>query len=234
MKDFTNKHISVIGAAHSGMEAARVLARLGANALLSDSKTAQQLGTDRVAQLEELNVPFVLGADTDSALPPETELVVTSPGVPKTAPVLQAAVQRGIPIWSEIELAFRVTSPPYLIAVTGTNGKTTTTLLVAHILETSSRRPFVAGNISADEIKRTLVEATWEAEQLRLYEKAQNILRTPIIVAEISSFQLEWIERFRPHVAILTNITPDHLNRHSSFEDYAQTKARLFCNQHRI
>ncbi len=164
MTEFKDKHISVIGAARSGMEAARVLARLGANVLLSDSQTAQQLGVARVAQLEELDVPFVLGADIESALPPQTELVVTSPGVPKTAPVLQAAVQRNIPVWSEIELAYRLTNAP-IIAVTGTNGKTTTTLLIAHILQTAGHNALVAGNISADEIKRTLVEAAWEVEE---------------------------------------------------------------------
>ena len=244
MTEFNNKQISVIGAARSGMEAARVLARLGANALLSDSKTAQQLGTDRVAQLEELNVPFVLGADTASALPPETELVVTSPGVPKTAPVLQAAVQRGIPVWSEIELAYRLTDAP-IIAVTGTNGKTTTTLLIAHILQAAGWNALVAGNISADEIKRTLVEAVWEVEEEKEKrrkgeeEREDTSLipntehRTPntCIVAEISSFQLEWVETFAPHIAVLTNITPDHLNRHASFEEYVQTKLRIFAAQ---
>ena len=224
MQDFSNKHISVIGAARSGMEAARVLARLGANVLLSDIQTAQQLGVARVAQLEALDVPFVLGADIHSALPPETELVVTSPGVAKTAPVLQAAVQRNIPVWSEIELAYRLTDTP-IIAVTGTNGKTTTTLLIAHILQAAGWNALVAGNISADEIKRTLVEAAWETRE------QERLSLNPVIVAEISSFQLEWVETFAPHVAVLTNITPDHLNRHASFEEYILTKLRIFAAQ---
>ena len=239
MTEFKDKHISVIGAARSGMEAARVLSRLGANVLLSDSQTAQQLGIARVAQLEELDVPFVLGADTISALPPETELVVTSPGVPKTAPVLQAAVQRNIPVWSEIELAYRLTDTP-IIAVTGTNGKTTTTLLIAHILQAAGWNALVAGNISADEIKRTLVEAAVEVEEEKKQGtggEASSFILHPssfansCIVAEISSFQLEWVETFAPHVAVLTNITPDHLNRHADFEEYADTKARIFAAQ---
>ena len=173
------------------------------------------------------------------------------PAFPKTAPVLQAAVQRGIPVWSEIELAYRLTDAP-IIAVTGTNGKTTTTLLIAHILQAGGWNALVAGNISADEIKRTLVEAAVEVEEKKKRrkeeEKTENRkqktedadehlnTRTPeylntCIVAEISSFQLEWVETFAPHIAVLTNITPDHLNRHASFDEYAATKARIFAAQ---
>ncbi len=217
---YKDKHISVIGTGRSGMDAARVLSRLGAIVLLSDSKSADALGPERVAQLDALGVPYVLGADVDMALPPDTSLVVTSPGVPRSAPVLQGAVARGIETWSEIELAYRVTDAP-IIAITGTNGKTTTTLLLAHILQAAGKKAVVAGNISADDIKRTLVEAAFEADE------------DTLLVAEISSFQLEWVHTFRPHVAILTNITPDHLNRHADFEEYAQTKARIFAKQRR-
>ena len=218
MDTFKGRQISVIGAARSGMDAARILSRLGAFVLLSDRQTREQIGPERLALLNGLGVDFVPGADTDMALPPQIELVVTSPGVPKTAPVLQAALERGLPIWSEIELAYRLTNAP-IIATTGTNGKTTTTLLLAHILQTAGKNAVVAGNISADDIKRTLVEAAFEASS------------DTILDAEISSFQLEWVEKFAPRIAILTNITPDHLNRHSSFEEYAQTKARLFAAQ---
>ena len=215
-----DRKVSVIGAARSGMGAARVLSRLGANVLLSDSQSAEVLGAERVGQLEALDVPFVLGADVESALPPGTSLVVTSPGVPRTAPVLQMALARGIPVWSEIELAYRVTDAP-IAAITGTNGKTTTTLLLAHILQAAGKKAVVAGNISADDIKQTLVEAAFGADE------------DTILVAEISSFQLEWVHQFAPRVAILTNITPDHLNRHASFDEYAQTKARIFAAQKR-
>ena len=220
MFSYKDTQISVIGTGRSGMGAARVLARLGANVLLSDSQSAEVLGAERVAQLETLGVPFVLGADVETALPPGTWLVVTSPGVPRTAPVLQAALAQGLTIWSEIELAYRHTRAP-IIAITGTNGKTTTTLLLAHILQTAGKKAVVAGNISADDIKQTLVEAAFEADE------------NTILVAEISSFQLEWVKVFRPYVAILTNITPDHLNRHADFEEYAQTKARIFAKQRR-
>ncbi len=224
MTDFQNRRISVIGAARSGVDAAMILARLGANVLLSDSQTAEQIGTERLAPLLAEGIRFVSYQkdNPEIALPPDTDLVVTSPGVPRTAPILSAAAERNIPIWSEIELAYRLTSMNQvpIIAITGTNGKTTTTLLIAHILQTAGRHATVAGNISADKIKRTLVNAAYTASN-----------QQPLLVAEISSFQLEWVDRFAPHVAILTNVTPDHLNRHSSFEEYAQTKARIFAAQ---
>lgn len=235
--DVQNQKISVIGAARSGISAAGVLKRLGAQVLLSDSQDARMLGSERVAEITALGVPFVLGASVEDALPEGTERVITSPGVPQTAPILQAAAARRLPIWSEIELAYRLTTAPNvaspvvaspvvatpIVATTGTNGKTTTTLLIAAMLATGGYNAVVAGNVSADEIKQTLVDAAYETH-------VRRDDRT-VLVAEISSFQLEWVEKFAPHVGVLTNITPDHLNRYANFEAYAQTKARLFAAQ---
>ncbi|HLK57151.1 MAG TPA: Mur ligase family protein, partial [Chthonomonadaceae bacterium] len=207
----------MIGAARSGIGAARVLQRLGAEVLLSDSQAAAKLGEERIVEVAATGVTFVAGAGVAEALPEGTELVVTSPGVPRTVAVLQEAVRRGIPVWSEIELAYRLAEAP-IIATTGTNGKTTTTLLIAAMLSEAGIANVVAGNVSADEIKKTLVEAADESQGA-------------ILDAEISSFQLEWVERFAPKVGVLTNVMPDHLNRHASFEEYAQTKARLFAAQ---
>jgi UDP-N-acetylmuramoylalanine--D-glutamate ligase len=217
VEEFAGKRISVIGAARSGTDAARILTLLGADVLLSDSQSASKLGAGRVAEIEATGAQWAVGADAGTALPDRTELVITSPGVPKSAAVLQAAVACGIPVWSEIELANRLSRVP-IAAITGTNGKTTTTLLLAAMLRAGGIEAHIAGNVSADEIKRTLVDAA--------YTQTSGIL-----VAEISSFQLEWVERFRPHVGILTNITPDHLNRHADFAEYAATKARLFAAQ---
>ncbi|HZO91048.1 MAG TPA: UDP-N-acetylmuramoyl-L-alanine--D-glutamate ligase [Chthonomonadaceae bacterium] len=302
MNEFCGKRISVIGAARSGVAAASVLTRLGAAVTLADSQPAEALGTARLAEIAATGARFVPGASVEDALPIGTELVVTSPGVPQTAPVLQEALQRGLPVWSEIELAYRLTAAP-IVAITGTNGKTTTTLLIAAMLQASGKNALVAGNVSADEIKRTLVDAAYEtrllpptalapvpspaapgegraeagslpslggkgdgglgptqgrreSELLRSPSPAAWIARRraetlrpdpcsrgegdegdraresdPILVAEISSFQLEWVERFAPKVGVLTNVMPDHLNRHASLEEYARTKARLFAAQ---
>ncbi len=223
MEDFHGKRISVIGAARSGLSAARILVELGADVLLSDGKTAEQLGAERVTEIQETGAASVLGETPAQAIPDGMELVITSPGVRRDAPVLREAVRRDIPVWSEIELAYRITDAP-IVAVTGTNGKTTTVLLIAAMLDAAGIPNMVCGNVSADEIKRSLTDAAFAARQLPENEK-------PVLVAEVSSFQLEWVHQFRPKVGILTNITPDHLDRYASIQDYADTKMRLFAAQ---
>ena len=219
---WNGKRVSIIGAARSGISAARFLTGSGAIVTLSDSQSEEKIGEERIREARSVAAQFIPEATTNEALPENTDLVVTSPGVPKTAAVLQEAVRRGISVISEIELAFSLTDTP-IAAVTGTNGKTTTTILTAQLLEAARIKATIAGNVSADEIKQTLVDAAWET----LYTEED----IKLIVAEISSFQLEWVHKFAPCVAILTNITPDHLNRHASFEEYIETKARIFAAQ---
>jgi UDP-N-acetylmuramoylalanine--D-glutamate ligase len=141
------------------------------------------------------------------------DLIVPSPGVPANLPGLLAARRAGIPVWSEIELASRYLRGK-LIAITGSNGKTTTSALAGHILAGAGRPVIVAGNIGTPLISR--VDESSEST---------------VTVAEVSSFQLEWIESFRPDVAVVLNLTPDHLDRHGSFEDYCRAKLRIFENQ---
>ena len=136
-----------------------------------------------------------------------------SPGVPAKLAPLALARSRGIPVWSEIELAWRFLRGK-LVAITGSNGKTTTTSLVAHILKTAGIQTFVGGNIGTPLL--SLVESSMDSS---------------VTVAEISSFQLETIEAFRPEIGVLLNLTPDHLDRHASFEEYAAAKMRMFENQ---
>jgi UDP-N-acetylmuramoylalanine--D-glutamate ligase len=211
LSEFAGKLIGVIGAAATGRAAAPVLARLGARVRVYDERPAEALG----AAVEEISpcADLRLGDSTYSGIE-ECELIVPSPGVPADASVLRAAVERDTPVLSEIEVAYRISRAP-IIAVTGTNGKTTTVMMTADILRTAGREVQVAGNTLAGGFQVPLIRA------------AEALPETAWIVAEISSFQLEWVERFRPRVAILTNITADHLNRHGTVEAYAAAKARL-------
>jgi UDP-N-acetylmuramoylalanine--D-glutamate ligase len=143
----------------------------------------------------------------------EQDLIVVSPGVPAKIAPLENARAKGIPVWSEIELAWRFLRGK-LVAITGSNGKTTTTSLIAHILKTSNIPTLVGGNIGTPLL--TLVETSVD---------------TSVTVAEISSFQLETIDSFRPEIGVLLNLTPDHLDRHLTFEEYANAKMRMFENQ---
>ena len=230
--EISGRKVSVIGAARSGTAAAALLARLGAIVTLSDTSNADKLGAERVLEIEATGVAFALGASVEQALPEGTEIVVVSPGVPKEAPVLQAALARGIRVWGEIEFAFRV-SMNRTHAITGTNGKTTTTLLLAAMMLEDPKfpRPTICGNISADEVKCTMSEAVENAIRPEYLDEDDPKQREAYLIAEISSFQLEWVDTFSPKVAVLTNITPDHLNRHKSFEEYAGAKAKLFTKQ---
>lgn len=220
--EISDRYVSVIGAARSGLGAARVLQDLGAHVLLSDSRTIEQFDTEQRRAIESTGARFAAGATPEQAIPYGTDLVVTSPGVRRSADVLLRATDKNIPIWSEIELAYRL-SPARMIATTGTNGKTTTTLLIAAILRSAGFDAVAAGNISADEIKRTLIDAAYDAFKGRLNDR--------VLVAEISSFQLEWVDLFAPWIGLLLNVTPDHMNRHDTFEEYYAAKARMFEKQ---
>jgi len=199
----------VLGLARTGEAVARVLARRGVAVTAADRKAVDAA---RAAALAAAGVVVRAGAD-DPAVLAGMDLVVPSPGVPADAPVLTAAVARGIPVWSEIELAFRLLSCP-IVAITGTNGKSTTTSLVGLALARSGRRTFTGGNLGTPLVAAAAAEPPPE-----------------IAVAEVSSFQLEWVTRFRPRVAALLNLTPNHLDRHPTFAAYRDAKARVFAAQ---
>src|SRR6202043_800945 len=143
----------------------------------------------------------------------EPDLIVPSPGVPADSPLLLAARAKGVTIWSEIELAYRFLQG-ILIGITGSNGKTTTTSLVEHILKTASVPTILAGNIGTPLI--SCVDRTG---------------KSTVTVVELSSFQLELVEKFRPDVSVFLNLTPDHLDRHHTMDSYGAAKARIFENQ---
>lgn len=195
----------------TGSAVAGFLGRQGANVIVTDEKSPDQWGDaySQIAQEKWLetgdyhNVNILNGAT----------MVVPSPGIPPNNPLLLEALKKNISVVSEIELAYRLIKVP-IIAVTGTNGKTTTTTLLGKILQHSGKKVFVGGNIGNP-----------------LIEYAETAQQDDFIVAEISSFQLQWIQQFQPFIAVLLNITCDHINYHGSLDEYRRVKASVFARQ---
>jgi UDP-N-acetylmuramoylalanine--D-glutamate ligase len=197
----------VIGLARSGQAAALALARHGVPTVAVDRAEGLDVG-----RLGEAGVEVHLGTEEDRLLD-GVDLLVKSPGVPGESPLPAAARARGIQIWSEVELGFRLLRNPF-VGVTGTNGKTTTSELLGAIFRAANRPVAVAGNVGrpVTALDGALDDDSW-------------------IVCELSSFQLEDVHRFRPRVGVLLNIEPDHLDRHGTFDAYRDAKLRLFENQ---
>ncbi len=209
--DYRGRRVLVVGLARSGMAAVKFLLRQGALVRATDRKTEKEL-SGKASLLREQGVELVLGSHPRE-LVAHVDLVVVSPGVPLEQPLFQEAQAGGIPIWGELELGFREIKGT-VIAVTGTKGKSTTVTLVEEILKRADRPVLLGGNIGQPLIG--LVE----------YSGPDSL-----VVVEVSSFQLECAPSFRPHIAVLLNITSDHLDRHSSFDSYVETKKRIFANQ---
>ena len=209
--ELTGKKILLVGMARSGIAAAELLKKHGAVPMLNDRKKESEFGTD-LDGLKAIGCEFRLGEDP-VALLDEADGLVISPGVPITAPVVVKAREKNIPMVGEMELAASLLKSPY-VAISGTNGKTTTTTLVGKIFENAGRITHVAGNIGYP------VSAV-----------AMNDRKEDMSVIEVSSFQLESIETFHPLVAALLNITEDHLNRHGTMDEYIRLKKRIFENQ---
>ena len=209
--DLAGKRVLVMGLARTGVVTALFSVGYGATVTAIDEKPEAALA-DAALKLRAAGVKLKLGAQSEAAFL-EQDLIVLSPGVPANLPSLDLARKRGIPVWSEIELAWRFLRGK-LIAITGSNGKTTTTSLVAHILKDAGIPTLVGGNIGVPLL--ALVESSTDKS---------------VTVAEISSFQLEAIEAFRPEIGVLLNLTPDHLDRHGSMDAYALAKMRMFENQ---
>lgn len=214
MSEFIGKKVAVIGMARSGLASARVLKERGAVVCIFDSRPADELQ-------EALRVAGELSVEARPATQDvgEVDFVVTSPGVRRTAEVLQQAVSRGIPVLSEIEAAFRISTAP-ILAITGTNGKTTTAAMLTEMISASGVTTYLAGNVAAGEIAMPLIAAASMADE------------SDAIVAEISSFQLEWVDRWRPKVAAILNISPDHLDRQTP-QEYVASKWRIMANMRR-
>ncbi len=205
-----NKKVTVYGLGRSGMAAARYLVHHGAKVFVSDSASESTVSEATKRELDTLGVRYEFGEHSIEAIR-YADFYVTSPGIPPTSDVIQMSRNTGREVICDIELAARDTKTP-IIAITGTNGKSTTTALISHILTTGGKRAPVAGNIGIPIL--SLVD-----EEL------------DYLVVEISSFQLTYCPTFAPYISVWLNLTPDHLDWHANLDEYIEAKQRLFRNQ---
>jgi UDP-N-acetylmuramoylalanine--D-glutamate ligase len=209
--------VAILGFARSGQALARALAERSVALAIGDARARSEFSESEIAGLEAGGARFFFGGPAGELLDGAQWLAI-SPGVPMHSPVVLEAKRRGLPVLAEFEIAWRIAEREAegknrWVAVTGTNGKSTTTAWIAEILRRAGRPVALAGNIGVP-LSAFLSERT-----------ARDF------VCEVSSFQLEAIDRFAPHVAVLTNVTPDHLDRHDGFDDYLRAKRRIFENQ---
>ena len=209
--ELRGKRVLVVGLARTGVATAQFCVTRGAKVTATDARTENEIG-EATKPLRAAGVQLELSGHDERTLL-DQDLIVPSPGVPADAPLLQAARAKGVTIWSEIELADRYLKGR-MIGITGSNGKTTTTSLIAHILKTAGISTILAGNIGTP-----------------LISQVEQTNGKTITVVELSSFQLELIDTFRADISVFLNFTPDHLDRHHTLEAYGAAKARIFENQ---
>lgn len=209
--DFNQKQVIVVGLAKSGLSAVKVLHEIGAKVTVTDIKAKESL-MDILDEMTPYIVDAIVGRHPEDLT--KFEIAVLSPGVPTDLPFIQKMKDLGISVIGEIELAYQLCKGSF-VGITGTNGKTTTTALTGEIFAHSNKPYYVVGNIGLPAVSKAL-DATKETT----------------MVTEISSFQLETVSEFRAKVAAVLNLTPDHLNRHKTMENYIAAKARIFENQH--
>jgi UDP-N-acetylmuramoylalanine--D-glutamate ligase len=209
--NINGKKILVVGLGTSGIAAAQALVKRGAQVSVQDAKSADEIEAQLITYLQNEKITCYFASVPED--PSAFDLIVLSPGVSLDVPFIKEAAQKGVWIAGELELAYQL-GPGHYIAISGTNGKTTTTTLVGEMYKTADRDTAVVGNIGVAVTTRatSATENTW-------------------MITEVSSFQLETIRHFRPQVSALLNLTPDHMDRHKSMEEYGRVKARIFENQ---
>lgn len=211
VNQYLHKKVLVLGLAKSGVAAASLLHKLGAFVTVNDYKP---LSENLEAQgLLEQGITVICGGHPIELLEEGFELIVKNPGIPYHNPMIKEAIEKGIPVITEIELAYQISEAPF-VAITGTNGKTTTTTLVFEMLDKGKKRPLIAGNIG------TVAASV-----------AQEASDENTIVIELSSFQLMGIDQFKPQIAILTNLYDAHLDYHGTRKEYVEAKANITVNQ---
>ena len=206
------KKVLVFGAGKSGIGAAELLGQVGAEPVIYDGNADldKEAVVHKVKHCKDISV---YAGELPEEVRKALDLVVLSPGVPTDIPIVKSFYEQGLPVWGEVELAYR-TGKGRVLAITGTNGKTTTTALLGKIMRDAEDSVFVVGNIGTP-----------------YTSKALEMQDNTTIVAEISSFQLETIEEFAPKVSAILNITEDHLNRHHTMEEYIRVKELIVKNQ---
>ena len=208
---FTSKKVLVLGLAKSGVAAAELLHKLGAFVTVNDAKPFEE--SPDAQDLLSKGITVICGRHPEDLLDEGFEYVIKNPGIPYRNPIISDAISRGIPVWTEIELAYLISEAPF-IGITGSNGKTTTTTLLFHMLNQGGQKPLIAGNIG------TVACSV-----------AQEAKEDQVIVTELSSFQLMGIDQFKPKISILTNLYEAHLDYHGSFEEYGDAKFAVTKNQ---
>ena len=206
-----HKKILVLGLAKSGTAAAEILHDLGAFVTVNDSKPFEQ--NENAQYLLSKGLTVICGSHPEDLLDEGFSLIVKNPGIPYSNPVISEAKKRGIPVWTEVELAYRISDAP-MIGITGSNGKTTTTTLIFEMLQAGNKQPLIAGNIGT------------AASAVAAEASEQNV-----IVTELSSFQLMGTEEMKPEIAILTNLYEAHLDYHTDFKEYTDAKFNITKRQ---
>ncbi|MGT2772514.1 UDP-N-acetylmuramoyl-L-alanine--D-glutamate ligase [Streptococcus marimammalium] len=205
VSQFINHKILVLGLARSGEAAARLLVKLGAIVTVNDAKPLEENSSAK--SLLEEGVRVITGHHPLELLDEDFSLIIKNPGISYSNPMVQLAISKGIPVYTEVELAYLISEAP-IVGITGSNGKTTTTTMIEHVLKEAGQSPYLSGNIG-----------------FPASEVAQSISKNDVLVMELSSFQLMGIKEFRPHIAVITNIMPEtHLDYHGSFDDYVKAK----------
>lgn len=207
-----DKKVLLVGLAKTGVSTIKKLDKLGASIVVTDIKPKEKL-EDILSQLNGLNnVEYILGSHPEDIS--DIDLTIVSPGVPLDLPFIEKLKESNVKIIGEVELAYTLSNNPIFVGITGTNGKTTTTSLVGEIFKEANRDTYIVGNIGNPVI-----------------DTVDYTDKNSVLVTELSSFQLESIDTFRPKVSSILNITEDHLNRHHTMENYINAKARIFENQ---
>ncbi len=208
---YRDQHVVVLGLAKSGVSVAKLFFKLGAIVTVNDQKERHLC--PEADELDALGVSVICGGHPEGLITAQTALVIKNPGIPYSSPPVRQAIELGLDVVTEVEVAYLLAKAP-IIGITGSNGKTTTTTWIGDMLESANRNPILAGNIGTP-----------------LCEAAQTAAAEDWIVAELSSFQLKGTQQFRPRISLLLNVVETHLDYHGGMDDYIASKGKLFANQ---